>query len=120
MKLNIKNKKLNIQENRKMIKKIGMIQKIFLIFCTAFVINGMISGAAFAADQNVIIGFHQSNVSAEAKLVHDNGGKLKKTFHLITAVSANMSDENISKLKKDPNVAYIVNDSRPSRRPTTA
>jgi subtilisin len=94
-----------------MIKKLVMIQKIFLIFCTAFVVNGMISGTALAADHSVIIGFHQYNISAETKLVHDNGGKLKRTFHLITAVSANMSDENISKLKKDSRIAYIVNDS---------
>jgi len=76
-----------------------------------FIIIGMTNGHALAADHNVIIGFHQYNVTEETKLVHDNGGKLKKKFHLITAMSANMSDANITKLKKDPRVAYIVNDS---------
>jgi subtilisin len=93
-----------------MFRKIG-IRRIFLIFCTIFVINGMINGSAFAADRNVIIGFHQSDAPSEEKLVHDNGGKVKKTFHLISAISANMSDANISKLKKDPRVAYVENDS---------
>jgi hypothetical protein len=60
--------------------KIEMIRRIFLIFYTIFVINGMIDVTALAADNNVIIGFHQSNVSVEAKLVHDNGGKLKKNI----------------------------------------
>jgi subtilisin len=90
--------------------KTGMAQKILLFF-TMFIIIGMTNGCALAADHNVIIGFHQSNITEETNLVHDNGGKLKKTFHLITAVSANMSDENISKLKKDSRIAYIVNDS---------
>lgn len=84
-----------------------MVQKIFLIFCVFLLING----AALAADRNVIIGFHQSDVTAQEKLVHDNGGKLKKTFHLVSAISASISDENISKLELNPNVAYIENDS---------
>jgi subtilisin len=88
-----------------------MIQRIFLLFFTIFIINGMVHGSASAADRNVIIGFHQSDVPSEQKLVKDNGGKLKKTFHLINAVSANMSDTNITKLKKDPRVAYVENDS---------
>lgn len=88
-----------------------MVQRIFLISCVILLLNGMINGAALAADRNVIIGFHQSNATAQEKLVKDNGGKLKKTFHLVWAISASISDENISKLKLDPNVAYIENDS---------
>lgn len=88
-----------------------LIQNILIIFCTILVINGIINGSALAADRNVIIGFHQSDAPSEEKLVHDNGGKVKKTFHLISAVSANMSDANITKLEKDPRVAYIENDT---------
>lgn len=88
-----------------------MVQRIFLISCVILLLNGMINGAALAADRNVIIGFHLSNVTAQEKLVKDNGGKLKKTFHLVSAISAIISDENISKLKLDSNVAYIENDS---------
>lgn len=98
---------------RKMFRysKMKMLMNIFVISCVILLLNGMINGVAFAADRNVIIGFYQSNVPVQEKLVKDNGGKLKKTFHLITAISARISDENISKLKKDPNVAYIENDS---------
>ncbi len=96
---------------RKMLPCIRMVQRIFLISCVILLLNGMINGAALAADRNVIIGFHQSNVTEQEKLVKDNGGKLKKTFHLVTAISAILSDENISKLKQDPGVAYIENDS---------
>ncbi len=88
-----------------------MVQRVLLISCFILLINGIINGAALAADRNVIIGFHQSNVTAQEKLVKDNGGKLKKTFHLITAIAANISDENISKLEQDPTVAYIENDT---------
>ena len=94
---------------RKMFRYLGMsmIQNILIVFCIILVING----SALAADRNIIIGFHQSDVPSEEKLVHDNGGKVKKTFRLISAVSANMSDENITKLKKDPKVAYVETDS---------
>lgn len=91
--------------------KTETVRRIFLIFCTIFVINGMINGSALAADRDVIIGFHQSDNQLKEKKVHDNGGKVKKTFHIINAISASMSDENITKMKKDPMVAYIEDDS---------
>src|SRR4030067_1606158 len=96
---------------KKMLPYMRMVQKILLISCILLLINGVMNGAALAEDRNVIIGFHHSNVKAQEKLVSDNGGKLKKTFHLVNAISASISDENISKLKKDPNVAYIENDT---------
>ena len=84
-----------------------MIKNIVLIFCTILVMNG----TALAADRDVIVGFHQSDVTAKEKLIHDNGGKLKKDFHLINAVSASVPEANIEKMKKDPKIKYIVNDS---------
>jgi subtilisin len=84
-----------------------MIKNIVLIFCAILVING----TALAADRDVIVGFHQSDVTAEEKLIHDNGGKLKKDFHLINAVSASVPEANIEKMKKDQRIKYIVNDS---------
>ena len=86
------------------------LRRIFLIFCATVVVSGIINGTAFA-DRNVIIGFHQNDDQTKEKLVHDNGGKVKKNFHIISAISASMSDENITKMKKDPRVAYIENDS---------
>src|SRR5659263_665644 len=76
---------------RKMFRYLGMsmIQNILIVFCIILVING----SALAADRNIIIGFHQYDVPSEEKLVHDNGGKVKKPFLLISAVSANSSDE---------------------------
>lgn len=71
----------------------------------------MIHGYALATDNKVIVGFYGYDEPTKEKLVKDNGGKLKKTFNLISAVSADISDENITKLKKDPRVKYIVNDT---------
>ncbi|TFG94488.1 hypothetical protein E4H12_15085, partial [Candidatus Thorarchaeota archaeon] len=84
-----------------------IIKNIVLIFCAILVING----TALAADRDVIVGFHQSDVTAKEKLIHDNGGKLKKDFHLINAVSASVPEANIEKMKKDQRIKYIVNDS---------
>jgi subtilisin len=94
-----------------MSRKMRMVQTILLVFFTLFIINGMVSGIAFAEDRNVIIGFKQSDDQTKEKVVHDNGGKVKKTFHIISAVSASISDANISKLKQDPRVTYVENDS---------
>ena len=57
------------------------LRRIFLIFCATVVVSGIINGTAFA-DRNVIIGFHQNDDQTKEKLVHDNGGKVKKTFIL--------------------------------------
>ena len=84
-----------------------MIKNIVLIFCTLLVING----AALAADRDVIVGFHQSDVPTKEKLIKDNGGKVKKDFHLINAVSASLPEVEIEKMKKDPRIKYIVADS---------
>ena len=36
---------------------------------------------------------------------------MKKDFHLINAVSARIPEDKIEEMKKDPRVAYIVNDT---------
>ncbi|MCX9026270.1 MAG: S8 family peptidase [Candidatus Methanoperedens sp.] len=94
-----------------MLRKMRIEQRIFLLFFTIIIINGLVHGTALAEDHNVIIGFHQTDIPSNQKLVNDSGGKLKKAFHLINAISANMSDQNITKLKKNSKIAYIVNNT---------
>jgi subtilisin len=87
-------------------KIMRIAQRIFLIFCAI----SMISGIALAADHDVIIGFHQPPGLSEKALIHDHGGVVKNSFHLIPAIAAKLPENNIEKLKKNPRVAYIEDD----------
>lgn len=69
---------------------------------------------ASAADRKVIIGF-KKNISQteDNKLskIHRSGGRVKHSHKLINAVSAQLPEEEIAKLKIDPTVAYVEQDS---------
>lgn len=84
-----------------------MVQKV-IIFCTIFImINGIINGVALTADRDVIIGFKKPVGPSEEALIHSHGGIAKKSFHLIPAIAARLSEDKIEELKKDPRIAYI-------------
>lgn len=85
-----------------------MLLRASIHFCIIFM---MISGVALAADRDVIIVFHKPVGLSEKELVRSYDGMAKKDFHLIPAISARLSEENISKMKNSPAVAYIVDDS---------
>jgi hypothetical protein len=83
--------------------------KVLLYFCAILLI---ISGIASAADINVIIGFKNKTVGPnEDNIIHNFNGTVKKNFHIIPAITVSINESNLSLLKKDPRVAYIVNDS---------
>ncbi|SNQ59504.1 protease inhibitor I9 family protein [Candidatus Methanoperedens nitratireducens] len=86
----------------------GMLLRASIHFCIIFM---MISGVALSADRDVIIVFHKPVGLSEKELVRSYDGMAKKDFHLIPAISARLSEENISKMKNSPAVAYIVDDS---------
>jgi hypothetical protein len=46
----------------------------------------------------------------EKALIQDNNGKIKRTFHIIPAISARLSEQAIANMKKHPKIAFIEND----------
>ncbi len=91
-----------------MIFKCKGFMKIALYTCAIIVI---LSGMAFAADRNVIIGYYKPVGVSENENVQSHGGMVKKDFHLINAISANMPEDKIEEMKKDSRVKYVVNDT---------
>ena len=62
---------------------------------------------ALSAEKSVIVGFHQKPGPSERALIRGARGLTKRTFHLINAISAELPEEEIAKLKKDKKVAYV-------------
>ncbi len=86
-----------------------VVLNVALSTCAIIII---LSGMALAADRDVIIGYHKSSGTSEKELVvQSHGGRVKKDFHLINAVSARIPEDKIEEIKKDLRVAYVVNDS---------
>jgi hypothetical protein len=54
------------------------------------IISTLSSGTVTSAkpEQNVIIGFYEAPGPLEKALIQDNNGKIKRTFHIIPAISA--------------------------------
>jgi len=68
---------------------------------------------AVAADRKVIIGFKkESGITEENKKqkFYRSGGRFKRSHKMINAVSGQLPEEEIAKLKKDPTIAYIEAD----------
>lgn len=67
---------------------------------------------ATAAEKRVIIGFRQAPGTAEAAAVTTRKGKIGRKFEHLRAMTATLSDAEITKLKNDPLVAYVQEDAR--------
>lgn len=67
---------------------------------------------ATAADKQVIIGFRQAPGTAEAAAVTTRKGKIGRKFKHLRAMTATLSDAEITKLKNDPLVTYVQEDVR--------
>lgn len=67
--------------------------------------------AADAADKRIIIGFRQAPGVAEAAAVTTRKGKIGRKFEHLRAMTATLSDAEITKLKNDPLVAYVQEDA---------
>lgn len=63
---------------------------------------------AIAATKKVIIGFHRAPSADEKNLVYRTKGRIKRTHRQINAISAELPEEEIARLKGDPSVAYVV------------
>ncbi len=80
-----------------------------LYFC---IILMMINGIAAGADRDVIVGFKKPVDQSDDDFIHGHGGKVKKDFHIINAISAKIPEENIETMKKDPRIAYIEEEKK--------
>ncbi len=92
-----------------MLQNAKAVLKATLHSCAIFMI---LSGIALAADRDVIIGYNKTvGVLEKISIVQSHGGTVKKDFHLINAALASLPEVEIDKMKKDPRVVYIVNNS---------
>ena len=64
-------------------------------------------GSTLSAEKSVIVGFHQKPGPSHRALIRGNRGRTKRTFRLINAISARLPEEEIEKLKRNKNVAYV-------------
>ncbi len=76
-----------------------------------FIIVMIFSGLALAADRDVIIGYSKPVGVSEEQHIHGYGGKVKKDFHIINAISARLPENKIEEMKNDPSIKYVVNDT---------
>ncbi|HLB71753.1 MAG TPA: S8 family serine peptidase, partial [Candidatus Methanoperedens sp.] len=94
--------------NRKIAQKGKAVLKVVIHSCAIIL---LLCGIALAADRDVIIGFDKPVGVSENDLIKSHSGKVKKDFHLINAISASVPEVEIEKMKKNPRIRYIVNDT---------
>lgn len=85
----------------------SILQRI-LLFCLAVIIINLtlINGiGAGGADRDVIIVFKKPAGTSEQALIHSHNGLVKNTYHLIPAISARISENEIDKIKTDARIA---------------
>lgn len=85
----------------------------YLLAVTALFILLPPLGDAFAADRKVIVGFRSTVEKRDVRhkeKVYRHGGRVKRTHSAVNAISATLSEEEIERLKKDPDVAYVETD----------
>ncbi|MEW6599785.1 MAG: S8 family peptidase [Nitrospirota bacterium] len=70
----------------------------------------MLSGAAFAKERSVIVGFRQKPGLSEKAMIRGTGGRVKRMFKHIPAIAADLSEEAVDRLKKNGQVAYVEED----------
>lgn len=85
----------------------------YLLAVTALFALLLPQDGAFAADRKVIIGFRSAVGKKDVRhkeKVYRHGGRVKRTHSAVNAISATLSEEEIERLKKDPDVAYVESD----------
>jgi subtilisin len=90
--------------------------KRMLTIVLALVLSLSVATPALAQSSNgndgqpmskVFIGFDQQPGPAEQALVHQAGGIVKYTYHIVPVIAASVPQKAIDKLLKNPQVAYI-------------
>lgn len=64
--------------------------------------------SSFAATKKVIIGFNRVPTEHEENLVYGARGSIHRAHRHINAITAELPEEEIARLKQDPSVAYVV------------
>lgn len=80
---------------------------------TILILMGSLSFAG-AAEKKVIIGFKKGiSFTEETKRnkFYRSGGRIKRSHKMINAVSGQLPEEEIAKLKRDPDIAYVETDA---------
>lgn len=65
---------------------------------------------SYAANKKVIIGFHRKPELLEHNLVHSTKGRIRRVHSKINALAVELPEEEISRIKNDTSVAYVVDD----------
>jgi subtilisin len=86
-----------------------MKRKLYILhtILTAIIFFSFI-GSAIGGEKSVIIRFRQHPGPPEEALIHKAKGTIKHTHKLIPAVTANLPEEAIAEISKNPDVAYIA------------
>lgn len=82
---------------------------LFTVACLLILPQG--PGPAAAADRSVIIGFRQAPGAGEQALVTANQGRVNRKFRYLNAVAVTLPEADIEALRKNPNVAYVAENS---------
>ncbi|MFH1218021.1 MAG: S8 family serine peptidase [Pseudomonadota bacterium] len=64
-----------------------------------------------AKERSVIVGFYNKPGDQEESLLRRHGGGIKRKFRHLKAFSSTLSDQEMTKLRKDPKVKYVVEDT---------
>ncbi|MEN8262452.1 MAG: S8 family serine peptidase [Nitrospirota bacterium] len=83
-------------------------RNLFIILITNIFL--ILNGAALSAEKSVIVGFHQKPGPSEKALIHGAKGIIKRTYNLIPAMAASLSEEAVAQIRKDKKVAYVEED----------
>jgi subtilisin len=67
--------------------------------------------AASTSERRVIIGFNKRPGSAERTLLRGHKGRMRHAFHMINAFAANLPEKEISRLRANPRIKYVVEDA---------
>jgi len=74
------------------------------------------AGYAFTEDPasaekvNVLVSFTEKSGSAEKALIHNEGGKVKRTYHIVPTIAASIPKGKLNSLRSNPKVASIEED----------
>lgn len=81
----------------------------FLLFCLLLPAEAAFA-AASTAERKVIIGFNKKPGSAERNLLRGHKGRMRHAFRIINAFAANLPEKEISRLRANPRIKYVVED----------
>ncbi|MBU0967744.1 MAG: S8 family peptidase [Proteobacteria bacterium] len=80
----------------------------FLLFCLLLPAE---SAAPSTVERKVIIGFNKKPGFAERNLLRSHKGRMRHAFRIIHAFAANLPEQEISRLRADPRIKYVVEDA---------